>query len=284
MAVRSTVIALPPAPAAPKPTVVLRAGPPPKSGKADGVIGAIGVVLLLSTVGLAVALPQKDVLPQQFKVTWVDTPHDLTQQSFAFRMGGPEQSHDFKYEIPHDNAYLITVKYEFKDDLAASLPDQFKLRLYDPLGNVVGPDVLATNVPGTPFDPVPVGPFTVAPEYEAVLHSAQFSVVLPKPSDDIVEVQDPSVNATQLSQELEAKAHLDTRGTWTLRVSLLRAGGCPTPADGVDAANRRAACQQEMREADAMPQDIAAGTDAGNLFTVGVFSYSRFAPDIQKIG
>ncbi|MFO1534992.1 MAG: hypothetical protein ABR586_04960, partial [Thermoplasmatota archaeon] len=265
-------------------TVVLRAGPPPKRGTADAVVGLIGLLLLLSTVGLAVALPHKDVLPQQFKVTWLDEAHDLTQQSFTFHAGGPEQSHDFLYEVPDDDAYLLTVKYEFRDDIAASLPDQFKLRLYDPLGNEVGPEVLAVNVPAGPLDPVAVGPVAVAPEYKAVLMSAQFSVALPKPSDDILEVQDQAVNATTLSQQLGAKAHLETHGTWKLRVTLLQAGGCPDPSGGLDPANRNAACRQGLEDAGAAPQDQAAGTDGGNPFTVGVFSYSRFAPDIQKIG
>jgi hypothetical protein len=281
VAVRSTVLAPPPAPGAPLPTVVLRAGPPPKSGRVDGIVGVLGLVLLLSTVGLAVALPHRDVLPQQFKVAYVDELHDLTQQSFAFKAGS-EQTHDFLYEIPDDDVYLITVKYEFIDDLPASLPDQFSLRLYDPNGDPVGPDVVVVNLPAEPDPASGAGP--VVTDYRAVRLDAQFSTAKAKPADDIVEVQDQALNATTLAQQLEAKAHLATQGTWKLRVSLLQAGGCPGPTDA-DSANRRAACQAELQAApDASPADVAAGRDAGNLFTVGVFSYSRFAPDVQKIG
>lgn len=277
--------AAPPAP--PRPTVVVRAGPPPPSGRLDAVLGAVGVLLLLSTVGLAVALPQKDVLPQQFKVTWVDEVRDLTQQTFAFRVGGANATHDFLYEIPDDNVALIAVQYGFADDLAASAPDQFSLRLYDPHGNQVGPEVVAINAPGSQVDPVappqPLPAGSLAAEYRAVRFDGQFTVALPRPADDIVEVADPTVDAAALGRQLEAQAHLDTHGTWKLRVALLAAGGCP-PAANQDAANRFAACRQEMTDAGASAEEAARGADPGNPFTVGVFSYSRFAPDIQKIG
>lgn len=288
MAVRSTVIAPPPGPAAaPRPTVVLRAGPPPKRGTLDAVLGAIGVLLLLSTVGLAVALPHKDVLPQQFKVAYLDEAHDLTQQLFTFHTGA-DVTHDFLYEISANDTYLVTVQYEFKDDVPASAPDQFSLRLYDPHGNAVGPEVLSINAPGVqdnPLTPPPGVPVdAAATDYKAVLFSGSFTVALPKPADDILEVADQSVTADQLAKDLEAKAHLDTQGTWKLRVTLLGAGGCTTPSASQDSANRFAACQQELQAANAPPQDAAAGRDGGNPFTVGVFSYSSFAPDIQKIG
>ncbi|MEA3203962.1 MAG: hypothetical protein QOI63_1642, partial [Thermoplasmata archaeon] len=280
---RSTVLAPPPAPGAMRPTVVLRAGPPPKKGLLDGVIGAIGVLLLLATVGLAVALPHKDVLPQQFKVAYLDEAHDLTQQSFDFRAASG-QTHDFLYEVPDDDVYLLTVKYEFVDDVPASLPDQFSLRLYDPQGNQVGPEVVSTNLPAQASETVGSGPAQAATGYQAVRLDAQFSVALPKPADDILEVADQGLDAAALAKQLEATAHLDTHGTWKLRVSLLGAGGCPKASDSPEAANRFAICQQELQAANAPPADAAAGKDGGNPFTVGVFSYSRFAPDIQKIG
>jgi hypothetical protein len=284
VAVRSTVIAPPPAAAAPKPTVVLRAGPPPKTGRADAVIGAVGLVLLLSTVGLAVALPHKEVLPQQFKVVWGDTPNDLISQSFAFSTAAAQRTHDFLYEVADDDAYLITVKYEFIDDVAASLPDQFSLRLYDPNNNAVGPEVVAVNSPADAENTLGTSPASFTTDYKAVRLDAQFSIAQPKPSDDIVEVADQQLTADQLAQQLEAKARLATKGTWRLRVTLLDAGGCPDASGGKEAANRRLVCQQEMQAAGAPQQDIAQGKDPGNPFTVGVFSYSRFAPDIQKIG
>lgn len=294
MALKSTVLAPPPAPAAPRATTVLRVGPPPKKGLLDLALGIVGLLLLFATVGMAVALPHKDVLPQQFNVVYLDTPVDLPTQEVRIEAG---KGHDYEYQVEADDVYLITVKYGFADDIAASAADQFSLRLYDPNGNAVSPQITVVSLPAqgdqatAQCQKPPVGEEVCAyTEYKAQRFNGQFSVVLPKPADDIVEVQDQSLTEKQLAAQLQAKAHTTTKGTWKVKVSMPinGAGGC-TPPSGAsqDDANRFAACMQELQAAQdpSNPNQAAAqGIDSGNKFSVDLFTYTSFVADAKKIG
>jgi hypothetical protein len=291
VALKSTVLAPPPAAPTPRVTTVLRAGPPPKKGILDLSLGVIGLIVLLSTVGLAVAMPHKDVLPQQFNVAYLDVPVEKPSQS-AMVLAGTQ--HDFEYQVEADDVYVITVRYSFKDDIPASGPDQFSLRLYDPQGNAAGPEITAITAPGegdkanSPTCGVDERACAFT-DYKATLFNGQFSVAFPKPADDIVEVQDQSLTEKQLAAQLQAKAHVPSIGTWKVKVTmpLSGAGGCIQPTGASqDEANRFAVCQQEVKgDPTATPSaGSAQGQDPGNPFSVDIFIYTSFAADAKKIG
>ncbi|HUR61880.1 MAG TPA: hypothetical protein VM286_05890 [Candidatus Thermoplasmatota archaeon] len=289
MALKSTVLAPPPAAPAPRATTVLRVGPPPKKGLLDLSLGILGLLLLLSTVGLAMALPHKDVLPQQFNVAYLDDLHP-EGNTVAYIAAG--QSHDFEYEVKFDDVYSITIAYGFLDDVPASAPDQFVLRLYDPNGNSVGPPgVVAMNRPaeGDP-DAAPTCPdvqLCTFASYKPLRFTSQLTVLLPKPNDDIVEVQDQGMTEKKLAADLQAKAHVATKGIWTIKVAmpLNGAGGCVPPSGpSQDDANRFLVCQQEVQAAQQPGTASAQGGDAGNEFSIDYFTYVSFVADAKKIG
>lgn len=252
---------------------MLRAGPPPnRGGLRDLIIGVVGALLLLGTILMAVALPVRDVLPPQFKVSYVDVQDPRSSLNFTFSNTESSRVHDFLYEARSDNVYRIDVTITFKDDKAASDPDRFQVQLYDPGGNQVGIDVPAANVDGTQDPAFPL-------QYRAESYGAPltFSPAL-KPQDAIVQAA-PTISAKQLETQLEAKSHIDTKGVWKLRVTLLQAGGCPVPAPGSAPSGeelaRATACQQETQATN--------GKDPGNDFTVGSFTFDSFEPVAEKL-
>jgi hypothetical protein len=289
VALKSTVLAPPPAASAPRPTTVLRVGPPPKRGILDLSLGILGLLLLLSTVGMAMALPHKDVLPQQFNVAYLDVPVEKPSQSVFIATG---TTHDFEYQVDADDVYVITVRYSFKDDIPASGPDQFTVRLYDPAGNAAGPEISVVTPPaaGDAANSPTCGVderACVFTDYKAPLFSGQFSVVFAKPADDIVETQDQAISEKQMAAQLQAKAHSLTTGTWHVKVSTVGAGGCIPPSGASpDEANRYTVCRQEVQGDPAAGPNAggAQGQDAGNPFSVDIFIYTSFAADAKKIG
>jgi hypothetical protein len=283
--VRSFVLAPPePTPAAgPRKAVVLRAGPAPKKGRVDAALGIFGALLLLSTVLMAFAIPHKDVLPQQFKVTYTDGGQDFPTVDFPFKTDAASQNHDFAFDVPDDDVYQVTVRYFFVDDMAASAPDQFSLQVYDPQGNAVGPATLAVNAEGVADNSLQLAAPT---DYKAVPFSSQFSVTVgAKPSDDIVETADQHLTEAQLESQLEQKAHIVSKGTWKVRVTLVSAGGCttpPEPSSDPEPAERFAVCRKEAQST--APGAGPGKEDAGNKFAVESFKYTTFSPFAERVG
>ncbi|MHB8634771.1 MAG: hypothetical protein ACYDBQ_12555, partial [Thermoplasmatota archaeon] len=90
--------------------------------------------------------------------------------------------------------------------------------------------------------------------------------------------------AAAVEARLEASVHRETHGVWTLKVSLLSAGGCPTPnpspTNPADPdAGLAAACRYEVGQKTGNP----SGPDPGNRLTIELFQYSTFSLVAQPL-
>lgn len=254
---------------------MLRAGPSPRKGLAwDVTTGVLGVALLVASVVLLDVLPQKDVPPNEFRVTFDSVPVDLPAQSFDF-VEADARSHDFFFEVPDDDVYEIKVQVSFVDDIVASAPDKFRFSIYDPNGEVAEADVSLMNQPAR----LAANSTT---EFEAVTATLTHTKTLtPKPRDAIVTAVD-GATARHVEDALQSQHHRLTKGTWRVHVLLDQTGDCenpPVPPGSPEDVTRFAACQQQTSGDSQDP-----GQDLGNPFTVGVFSYTRFEAHAERFG
>lgn len=276
MALRSVVLE-PAAPAAaPRRTVVLRAGgPAPKGRTLDMVALVLGIVLLLGCVALAQVLPDKSYLNPQFRLSYVDQSGEFATREQAF-LEASAATFDFTYDIPVDNVNAITVTIFFEDDFSFSNPDRFTLELIDPNGNLIG-DQIAFESPR----PLQEGTTLVAPDPDYA--PVTFSVV-EHPSEKIV----PGLAHTETPEQALAREEPQTRaataGAWTVRVRLLNAGDCPAP--GPEFNGLQAFYCNFGDPAAANPQGTAAragGQDLGNPFSIQTLTYSWYTPVIEEL-
>jgi hypothetical protein len=254
-------------------TVVLRAGPPPRRGRlADLASAILGVLLILASVVMANTMWERDVPPTQFLVKFPATQVDLPAQVRDVRENADET---FEFFVEHDNVHQITVNVHFQDDLVASDPDRFSVTLYTPNNDTLGADVLVVN-------DLALRNATDPSKFTPLRKNATFTVhIVPKPDERVVTGNDTDAPSAVAERE-GALVHIQTRGTWTLRVNLFHAGDCPAPAvnpPNPDLLLRASACSKE--NADAGRQDVRA--DPGNEFTVGSFSYSHFTAVAERI-
>lgn len=276
MALRSVVLQPAASPAAPRRTVVLRAGGPAPKGKViDLVALGVGILLLLACVALAQILPDKTYLNPQFRLLFDDQNQEVGGGSQDLLEGAA--AFDFKIEIPRDNVNAVTVKVYFLDDLSFSNPDRFTLELIDPAGNLVG-DQVAFESPRPRQD----GTSMVVddPEYDPVTFT-----VVEHPSEKIVAGLAHTETPEQALAREEPKTRVATAGTWTVRVRLLTAGDCPSPADAEFNGLQAFYCSfGDPNSLDPTGvQSRAGGEDPGNAFTVESISYSWFTPRIEQL-
>ncbi|MES2155082.1 MAG: hypothetical protein V4510_08105 [bacterium] len=269
-----------PAASAPKPTVVLRAGPSRRKGLlVDIATGLVGVMLIVGAVVLVDALPKTDYPPNQFKVSFTTATTNLTAQSH--RLSETEQNYDFSFEVTEDDVYQVDLMVNFTDDLKASLPDKFRYEIRRPDGE---PAETRGGILVNGLAQLKAGSNT---EYESTPASGFHSVTMtPKPQDAIVKAIQ-GATASDVVQALEKKNHLLTKGTWKVHVTLDSAGDCPSvppptvppspPTD--DDLKRISACQQDAQAHGTAGN--AGKEDTGNSFTVGVFSYTRFVVNAE---
>ena len=274
--------------AEPRTTVVVK--PPRKRGWADAAFGVLGVLLLLASGWLAVALPVHEQLPPQFTVSFIPLASDLPSQK-ATLVEGVARTQEFSYEVPDDNVYQVQLAISLKDDKPASRPDRFIVELFRPDGERVGaaypvqtPETVLQNPPpsGPPQLPptVPEGPpaYVTPPGRSPTVIFA----VGAKPEDAIVE--DLNRSADQVADDFARQFHADTKGTWKVKVTLNDAGDCadpPAPPTPEQALRHNLCMQETAPSPGGSPQD--AGNDLGNEFTVGVFTYTRFAVTAEKL-
>lgn len=238
-------------------------------------MGVLGLALLVASVVLAVTLPKEDILAPQFLVTFQEDRVDfLESPSHHFDTTEAGKRNYFDFPVPHDNVMQIQVNVHFEDDLPASDPDRFQVELYDPDGNRYGAPQLVAN-------PMPQPNATTPGQYDAARATATLTYsFMAKPDDTVVE---GDLNATEadIAREHDRLHRFNTNGTWRLYVVLVDAGGCPDPTltnINPDDALRRTACLQANSEA-----GPDAARDAGNLFTVGSFSYVHFTVLAERL-
>ncbi|MFO1532329.1 MAG: hypothetical protein ABR562_01300, partial [Thermoplasmatota archaeon] len=257
-------------------------GPPPQRRTyRDIVAGILGLLLVAGAAALAVTLPKHDVLPPQFKVSFVEDTVDMRpSQTRNFTTANDTSARqDFLYEVPDDDITQFDINVYFTDDLPASDPDRFSVQLYDPDGNPQGGGItVMENAP-----PVRNATATNPPtQYDAQQKSLRLQIPLKaKPEDTVVE-GDANATVDSIATGQEAMNRFTTHGTWKLHVALLKPGGCPTPSTtsaSPDDVVRGAACLEENRARGKDSKD-----DLGNAFTVGSFSYRRFAVLAETLG
>lgn len=275
MALRSVVVSPPPGAERPRRTVVLRPGGPKDRGKAaDVVTGVIGALLLLASVFLVQWLPNKEYALPQFSVTFPQSQTENPQPGFEFTTEEGGRNHDFTYELP-DNVHSVTMVLYFRDDnRPASLPDRFRVELFDPSGNPVGPRTDLVNAP--PVYNASANP----PTYEAgEITTPRISIPLGiHPEDRIVQGLSHREVAEQVKARLAPQFHLGTAGTWTVRVSLVNAGNCPAaPGDSDTPRDQFVFCRMTPGP---QPND---GTDPGNLFAIENLIFTTYTVEVEEL-
>ena len=276
MALRSVVLAPPPGAGGPRRTVVLRPGGPKDKGKAaDLVTLVIGVLLLLGCIVLAQWLPDKEYTLPQFQVSFPDAPQaENPSQSFEFTKDEAGRHHDFVYELP-DNAHSVLVVMFFRDDdRTGSLPDQFRVELFDPSGAPVGPRTDLFSSDPLYNDSLP-GPPTYTPGFS----NSRLSIPLGlHPEDQIVQGLSHLEVAEQVRARVAPQNFLPTAGMWTVRVSLVNAGDCPASPGASDTQPQQFLyCRTPPGET---PND---GVDPGNLFAIENFIVNSYTVQVEEL-
>lgn len=271
MALRSVVLAPPPGAGGPRRTVVLRPGGPKEKGRLADLLAALfGVLLLVLAVVFVVILPDKEYATPQYRVTFPSTQTDSPTQKFDF-VEGSANVHAFTYELP-DNVASVNIFAEFRDNVTASLPDQFRIELFDPAGN-------PASVKFDLLNPQPVSPdpanSTLPPQAIAAL--AQKNWVVPlgaQPQEQIASGLTHLETREQVLARLTPQFHLSTAGVWTVRVTLVSANDCPTPSPDSTDFQRMAICRSESPD----------GSDRGNPFSLTNFIYTTYTPCVEALG
>lgn len=273
MALRSVVLAPPPGTGGPRRTVVLRpGGPKAKGGWADIVAALFGILLLVLAIVLVVVLPVKEYATPQFRVTYPDSPTDWPNgtQKFTFQEGSAS-TNEFKYQLP-DNVASVKIVAEFRDDVADSLPDQFRIELFDPAGNPVGVKADLLN----PALPLPTNPAenATATRQGLIAHGEFVVTTAAHPSEEILPGLSHLENRDQVLARVVPKVHQSTAGEWTVRVTLVKAGDCPDQGTPDLDAQQLAQCRREQPN----------GQDTGNEFSLANFIYTTFTTCVEQLG
>lgn len=275
MALRSVVLAPPPGAGAPRRTVVLRAGAPKDKGrKRDLAACLFGALLLLLAIVLVAVLPEKEYATPQFRLTFPDTLDDFTfpTQKFDFVVNDEAlRVHEFKYQLP-DNVASINLRAEFTDDLRYSDPDHFRIEVFDPFGNPVGTRYDAINRPPIPRGD-PSNPFNYT-DPEVNSFSQTYNLVTgAHPTEQIVSGLTHLESREQVLARVVPQNRLATAGEWTVRVTMIQAGGCPQPGPTTDIF-QFTLCRNEQSD----------GEDTGNPFSLAGFIYTFYTPCIEALG
>lgn len=276
MALRSVVVDPPASPAGPRRTVVLRAGAPAPKGRAtDIVVGLIGLLLLVATIGLAWYLPDRTYLNPQFRLSFPETiVGDLGSQRHDFVEG--DEPFDFPFEVTDGNVKTITVQIGFEDDLPFSQPDAFEVELLGPSGESFFKESFANDPPREGSSPEADPTFTVVDEILSV-------PVAPTPTEQIVGGLRHDEAPEQALARLEPDYRVDNSGTWTLRVRLLYAGDCPNPGDEGSYPSQGFHCVFGPPTNLGTPSGASPQADPGNVFFLVNAGYTFYTPTIQEL-
>lgn len=267
--------ASPAPPGTPRKTVVVRAGgPAPKGRRLDLLVGLVGLLLLIATIGLAWYLPDRTYLNPQFRLSFPETiVGDLGSQRNEFAEGqGP---FDFTVDFPDGNIKLVTLQIGFADDLPYSKPDSFQVELIAPDGTVHYQESF-TN------DPPRDAPNATAQPSVAIVDQILTITVAPTPSEQIVGGLTHEEAKEQVLARLEPQFRVDNSGVWTIRVALLFAGDCPTPGEEGTYPSQAFHCR--FGTTTSLGVDPANdGSDTGNEFILQNVGYTFYTPDIQEL-
>jgi hypothetical protein len=286
VALRSVVVEAPPTPPPSRRTVVLRAGAPaPKGRFVDILVGILGAILLIAAVALAVVLPDKTYVNPQFRVAFaefdgegpgtMETPEALTNAAPVY---------EFKLDIAEDNVKSVSIEVGFTDDIKYSLPDIVKVDLFAPNGTRMG-GIDALQNPPPKSGKNSTDPPQVFPAYQqANFHGwadQQEKIVTGLTHDEQVE-------QVQARYEKDPKYFVSTHGTWTVRVELVAAQGCPADPTAPDQFDGQFGyCRFGHPQDDGYPNSNTgasqSGTDAGNIVRLFNFRYTYYIINVQEL-
>ena len=265
--------------------VVLREGPPRGRGRTlDGVLGAVGGVLLLLAVLLVNVLPEQTVPDPQFRVEYGDELVEIIGSRLSSDLPdapadgiippGRDNGLASAYGIEHNNVFEVTIEVFFEDDFPESLPDVLRWELFYPNGTSAGLSSEYETLETAEAD-VGVG---VGASYETVgrgTYKATFNLG-GKPEDRIVTFKDGR-NGT-LEEATQAIVLEDTRateGTWTVEVWLESVGTCPEAGTTPESVRHAQICRLAAQQRD-------GGDDAGNGFTLSKFEYRYYTIQVSE--
>ncbi len=258
----------PAAGAHPRRTLVLRTGPPERKGQTlDLILGVLGALLLVGAVALVSTLPERDIILPQFRVTPVDALGEYPSRTG--NLTDQAGTVELEYQVPADNVHAVLVVLGFEDDVASSLTDTLRVELFDPLGNPVGGERIASTE--RPLPPVieETGPLA----YTAVHVSPRFLFsTAPKPEEQIAPGLTEDETADEVKDRLEADAFQATAGMWRVRVSIVASGDCPDQNE--PDTQRVLSCRLETQ---------GSGEDPGNPFTIEKFEYTAFSLAVSEL-
>jgi hypothetical protein len=274
VALRSVVLTPPAGMGGPRRTVVLRPGGPRDKGRAADIIaGIVGVILLLSCLLLVQVLPHKDYAMPQFKVAFPDTLHDadFPTQGFNFTETEAGHIHDFSFALPENTQSLSLVVF-MKDDVPGSLPDQFRIELFDPAHQPVLKQDIMNADPRLNSSQQANGFVYDAGEYNGRIPYT----VGPHPNEQVVQGLARNEVKEQALARLEPQARIHSAGAWVVRVTLIQAQDCPQPTPGEFPPNPQTVfCRVPPNG----PQD---GSDNGNRLTLNI-AFSTYKAEIEQL-
>lgn len=257
----------------PRRAVVLRAGPPQRRGRFVD-LGAlvVGVLLLVLAVALVDVLPEQERIVPQFRVAVQEMEGaEYGTERLEVPAGGEAAA---AYEVQDDNVFRFTVSIEVQDDQPSSLPDWFELELLRPDGTAVGePRVFQTRPAQQKNQSQLVDSADPTQPFFSDLSRAQFEFdVVERPKDRVVDAVDEDETAQEAGARLLPDLTLPTTGTWTVRVRLTEAGGCPDPDPGT--AFQAAVCQRDLQP---------SGMDPGNGIAITLVKYRYYTAAVEDL-
>lgn len=196
----------------------------------DLAVLAAGAVAVIVAVLLFGVLPETPEPTRQFVVTFLD---EVVETGPADGVVAEGQQASLAFEVTRGNLSTIEVTVAFSDDLAASDPDQLRLEVVGPDGQVRAPTTTANVLPVARGGSMP-------PAYDAVERT--LTIVVPvndRPGTQAVSAAAPSETAQEAAARVAPLFSAGGAGTWTVRVTL-QAGDCP---DASLDPQRAAACR-----------------------------------------
>lgn len=267
--------ASPPPPGTPRKTVVLRAGAPaPKGRRLDLLVGIVGLILLIATIGLAWYLPDRTYLNPQFRLSFPETIiPDQHSSLHGFTEG--EGAYDFTIDFVDGNVKAVTLQVGFADDLPYSTPDRFEVEL-------LGPDGVSYYKDAFENPPPREAPNATAEPTVETIDELITIQVAPTPTEQIVGGLSHRETPEQVLARLEPEYRVDNAGTWTVRVTLLFAGDCPTPGQEGTYPSQAFHCRFGT-SSNLAPNPTGDGTDTTQEFVLANVGYTFYTPTIQEL-
>lgn len=269
--------------------VVLREGPPRGRGRTlDGVLGAVGGVLLLLAVLLVNVLPEETVPDPQFRVEYGDELVEIigSRQSAdlpgapADGIIGPGRDDGLRsdYEVEHNNVFEVSVEVFFEDDFPESLPDVLRWELFYPNGTSAGLSSEYETLPTAEAE-AGAGPEVGGVSYVTVgsgTYKATFNLG-GKPEDQIVTFQDGR-NGTleEATQAIVLAQTRATQGTWGVQVWLESVGPCPSAGTAPESIRHAQICRFAAQQRE-------DGDDVGNGFVLSKFEYRYYTIQVSEV-